>query len=38
MKLEVPDPYYEPISAFQEVLVMVEAAVAGLITELTARR
>jgi protein-tyrosine phosphatase len=38
MQLEVPDPYYEPISAFQEVLIMVEAAVAGLITELTARR
>lgn len=31
LKLEVPDPYYEPISAYQEVLVMVEEAVTGLI-------
>lgn len=37
-KLEVPDPYYEPISAYQEVLVMVENAVTGLIELLSQRK
>jgi protein-tyrosine phosphatase len=37
-KLEVPDPYYEPISAFQEVLKMVETAVSGLVNQLTVGR
>lgn len=37
-KLEVPDPYYEPMSAFQEVLRMVETAVTGLINQLTVGR
>lgn len=31
-KLEVPDPYYEPISAYQDVLAMVESSVTGLIS------
>lgn len=30
-KLEVPDPYYEPIEAFHDVLNMVEASITGLI-------
>lgn len=36
-KLEIPDPYYEPISAYRDVLHMVESAVSGLIETLTAR-
>lgn len=36
-KLEIPDPYYEPISAYRNVLQMVESAVAGLIDTLTVR-
>jgi protein-tyrosine-phosphatase len=30
-ELEVPDPYYEPLSAYQEVLQMVESSVDGLL-------
>jgi protein-tyrosine phosphatase len=37
-KLEVPDPYYEPMSVFQEVLNMVESAVTGLVKQLTVGR
>ena len=37
-KLEVPDPYHEPISVYQEVLVMVEDAVTGLIDLLSQRK
>lgn len=36
--LEVPDPYYEPISAYHEVLEMVESAVTGLINTLVQGR
>ena len=32
--LEVPDPYYEPIDAFYEVLDMLEKASSGLVEEL----
>ncbi len=38
LKLEVPDPYYEAISVYQEVLVMVESAVTGLIDSLSQRK
>lgn len=35
--LDVPDPYYGPDDGFDEVLMMIERAAEGLVTDLTVR-